>query len=313
MQDGCSVRGGACTPLAQDDSRNVATAKAKATARVAAEGRTPPHRALLLVMLLAGLQASTLWAQSSSPLSPSPPKMPSAPAPSVAQSQSPATRIVPPKLPGMPVEGEEVDRVVAVVNGELILDSDVDQERRFSALLPYGEAQGPYNRDAAMERLINRDLILQQLRLQQGDEITQEAASRDLDALRKSLPECKKYRCETQAGWDKFLATEGFTEESLTSLWRQRMEVLSFIELRFRMGVRITPQEIETYYEKTLKPQYAALQVTPPPVSAISSRIQEVLLEQRVSNLLDDWLDSLRAQGNVVVLHPESPSGKEAP
>ncbi|MGA7156760.1 MAG: peptidylprolyl isomerase, partial [Acidobacteriaceae bacterium] len=228
----------------------------------------------------------------------------------VAQSQAPPTMVVLPKLPAMPpIEGAMVDRVVAIVNGELILDSDVNRERRFAALLPYGEASGPYSRDAAIERLINRDLILQQLQLQPGTEITQEAASRDLDALRKSIPTCKEYHCETQEGWDKFLATEGFTDESLTSLWRMRMEVLAFIELRFRMGIKIPQADIQEYYEKTLVPQYSALQVTPPPVSSISSRIQQVLLQQRVSKLLDDWLDSLRAQGNVVVLHP----GEEAP
>jgi hypothetical protein len=40
-------------------------------------------------------------------------------------------------------------------------------------------------------------------------------------------------------------------------------------------------------------------------MKAIASRIQEVLLQQQVSSLLGDWLESLRAQGSVVVLHPE--------
>jgi peptidyl-prolyl cis-trans isomerase SurA len=239
--------------------------------------------------------------------------MPAPPAvstPSIAQSQSPAITVVPPALPKMPpVEGVEVDRVVAIVNSELILDSDVDRERRFAALLPYGEASGPYNRDETIERLVNRDLILQQAQLQPGSGVTQEAASQDLDALRKAIPTCKEYHCDTQEGWDKFLAAEGFTEESLTSLWRQRMEVLAFIELRFRMGIRITPEEIRAYYTKTMLPQYAAQHAAPPPIRTIENRIQEVLLQQRVSKLLDDWLESLRAQGNVVVLHP----GKEAP
>jgi peptidyl-prolyl cis-trans isomerase SurA len=237
------------------------------------------------------------------------PALPAGSTPSVAQSQSPATKVVSPPLPSMPAAvGDEVDRVVAIVNGELILDSDVDRERRFAALLPYGEATGLYNRDAAIERLINRDLILQQLELQPGDVITQQAAAKDLDALRKSIPACGQYHCETQEGWDKFLATEGFTDESLTSLWRQRMEVLAFIELRFRMGIKITPEEIEEYYEKTMLPQYAAQHAKAPPVGMLSGRIQEVLLQQRVSKLLDDWLNSLRAQGNVVVLH----TGEEA-
>ena len=232
------------------------------------------------------------------------PALPAGSVPSVAKSQAAPTAVVEPTLPGMPpAQGEEVDRVVAIVNGQLILDSDVDRERRFAALLPYGAEGGPYNRDEAIERLINRDLILQQLQLQPGGEVTQEAAGRDLDALRKSIPTCAKYQCETQEGWDKFLATQGFDEESLTSLWRQRMEVLEFIEQRFRMGIRILPAEIQDYYTNTMLPEYAAQGVEAPPLRTISRRIQEVLLQQRVSKLQDDWLTSLRAQGSVVVFH----------
>jgi hypothetical protein len=87
------------------------------------------------------------------------------------------------------------------------------------------------------------------------------------------------------------------------------MVVLAFIEQRFRMGIKITPQEIQTYYDQTLLPQYAAQHAPPPPLAALSSRIQEILLQQHVSNLLTDWLQSLRAEGSVVLLHP----GEEAP
>lgn len=229
--------------------------------------------------------------------------------PSVAQSQAEPTKVVEPTLPGMPpAQGDEVDRVVAIVNGQLILDSDVNRERRFAALLPYGVSSGKYNREEAIERLINRDLILQQVQLQPDTEVTQQAAAKDLESLRPKIPTCAEYHCETQEGWDKFLATQGFTEESLTTLWRQRMDVLAFIEQRFRMGIRILPSEIQEYYTKTMLPEYAAQHVTPPPLRTISRRIQEVLLQQRVSKLLNDWLGSLRAQGNVVVLHP----GEEA-
>jgi peptidyl-prolyl cis-trans isomerase SurA len=139
--------------------------------------------------------------------------------------------------------------------------------------------------------------------------ITTAAAQADLDALRKSLPNCKQFQCETQAGWDRYLATQGFTEDSLTELWRQRMQVLGFIEQRFRMGIKIEPEQVQSYYNKTLLPQYAAQHAKPAPLSAVSDRIQQVLLEQQVSKLLDDWLQNLRAQGSVVVLHP----GEDAP
>jgi peptidyl-prolyl cis-trans isomerase SurA len=85
--------------------------------------------------------------------------------------------------------------------------------------------------------------------------------------------------------------------------------VLRFIEQRFRAGIRISPTEVNDYYTKTMLPEYAKRGVSAPAVATVSARIQDVLLEQKVSDLLGDWLKSLRAQGSVVVLHP----GEEAP
>lgn len=236
--------------------------------------------------------------------------VPPASSASVAESDAPPTEIVPPKLPGMPqVRGEIIDRPVAIVNGELVLDSDVDQEIRFTALLPNRLVNAPDSRAGAVERLINRDLILQQAQLEPGAEVSPQAAQKDLDTVRRSIPQCKAYHCETRDGWERFLATKGFTEASLTTLWRQRMEVMAFIEARFRMGIEVSPEDIRSYYEKTMLPQYAALHQPAPPVRSITRGIREVLLQQKVAKLLDDWLQSLRAQGSVVVLHP----GTETP
>jgi len=46
-------------------------------------------------------------------------------------------------------------------------------------------------------------------------------------------------------------------------------------------------------------PEYARRKVTPPPLDTIKQRIEEVLVQQQVSALLEDWLKSLRAQGSV--------------
>ena len=51
-------------------------------------------------------------------------------------------------------------------------------------------------------------------------------------------------------------------------------------------------------------PEYAKQKVTPPKLETISTRIEEVLLQQQVGNLLGDWLKSLRAQGSVWVMKP---------
>jgi len=198
-----------------------------------------------------------------------------------------------------------IDRVVAVVNGDLILESDLDEERRFEAFQPFTRSGEAYSRQDALRRLIDRTLILQQERLQPVQEVTDEEVQDQLDALRKDIPACRAAHCETEAGWEKFVAAQGFTMDELTARWKERMEVLRFIEMRFRMGIRISPDEIKTYYNQTMLPEYAKQKATPPKLDDISDRIQEILLQQRVGGMLDDWLKSLRAQGSVRMIKPD--------
>jgi peptidyl-prolyl cis-trans isomerase SurA len=216
---------------------------------------------------------------------------------------APATPSMMPRVPGT-----QLDRVVAIVNDDLILDSDVNEELRLQAFDPYHN-RSELSSTRAIERLINRDLILQQLKLQPEQAPGDEEVNKQIDELRKDIPACSQYQCQTKAGWDHFLADHGFTEDSFFIRWKERMTVLSFIEERFEMGVDIKPDQIRNYYEKTLVPEYQRQHVPAPKLDAISSQIREVLLQQQISNLLQDWLKSLRAQGSVVVLHP----GEEAP
>jgi len=202
-----------------------------------------------------------------------------------------------------PGAGVVLDRLVAVVNGDVILESDVDEERRFEQIQPYRTA-AESTRAKIIERLVDRALILQQSALQPEDTVTDTDLDAQLATLRRDIPACKQYHCETDDGWKKFLGDHGFTEAEFSVRWRQRMQLLKFIEVRFRNGVRIKDDEIQAYYEKTMLPEYAKQNVTPPPIEAIKKRIEEVLLQQQVSALLEDWLKSLRAQGSVRILMP---------
>ena len=198
-----------------------------------------------------------------------------------------------------------VDQVIGVVNGDLILESDVDQERRFGVFQPFTSPQGVFSRDQAIERLVDRDLILQQAKLQPDDKVSDAQVQAELQALRKQIPACKKYHCETEAGWESFVKAQGYTLPELTEQWRERMEILKFIEQRFRAGIRIDPSEIKDYYDKSLLPEYAKLKAPAPPLDTVSDRVQEVLLQQRVGALLSDWLLQLKAQGSVRMMRPD--------
>ena len=198
--------------------------------------------------------------------------------------------------------GVLVDHVVAVVNGDVVLESDVEEEQRLMVFQPITGAEAKASRADVVQRLINRKLLLQQSKLQPQQPITEADIDKQIDLLRREIPACKAAQCESDAGWAKFLAAHDVGINELRTQWRDRMEALQFIELRFRSGVRISSTEIKDYYDKTMLPQYERQHVKPAALDKVSDRIQEVLLQQRVGGLLDDWLKSLRAQGTVQIV-----------
>lgn len=210
-----------------------------------------------------------------------------------------------------------LDRVVAVVNNHAILLSDVQDEMRLSVLDPGRVGEGPLTEQHALDELISRALIEQQIRQEdlRAIEPSQQEVDNRLEQLRKQLPACIRQNCATDAGWKAFLQSHGLTAERVEAYARYRIEILRFIEERFRQGIQISQQQIEDYYHNTLLPQYAPGEAVPP-LDQVASRIQEILLEQQVNVLFDNWLNNLRQQGDVEVLdaklapaleHPKAP------
>ncbi|MBS1805723.1 MAG: peptidylprolyl isomerase [Acidobacteria bacterium] len=196
-----------------------------------------------------------------------------------------------------------LDRVVAVVNRQVILQSDLEDEMQLSVLDPSTNGNAKDTRQQALDRLISRTLI--QLQIQQENipaaEPTPAQIAARLRDIRADLPACVRADCATDAGWNSFLASHELSFARVDKYLRNRLQILSFIELRFRQGIRITPEEIETYYRETLLPQYPSGQ-TPPPLQQVSARIEEILLQQRVNALFDTWLSNLRSQGQIQIL-----------
>jgi hypothetical protein len=198
-----------------------------------------------------------------------------------------------------------LDRAVAVVNGHLILASDLDDEIRLSVLDPNQGGQGPLTPQRALEQLISRSLIEQQIR--QEDAQTIEPSQAEVDArlaqIREQLPECVRQNCASDSGWKTFLSSHELAPERVEAYLRYRLEILRFIEQRFRQGIQISPQQIDSYYHDVLLPQYAPGD-TIPPLDQVAPRIQEILLQRQVNVLFSSWLDNLRQEGEVEVLDP---------
>ncbi len=203
-------------------------------------------------------------------------------------------------------EGQPVvlDSVVAIVNGDVLLQSDVEEERRFESLqlLPADE-----NNDVrAAEHLVTRTLILQQMKAE--DQTPPAISAADVDKfiteLQKQLPGCLPTRCTTAAGWESYLGERGLAPAEVADRWRQRLIILDYLNMRFRTGARISTGDVQAYYDKNLAPQFAAKHETAPPLKTLRPRIEEILLQQQVTKQVDDWEATLRQEGSVQILVP---------
>jgi hypothetical protein len=200
-------------------------------------------------------------------------------------------------------QAQVLDRVVAVVNNQAILESDVQNELHLYSLDPERGSQRTLSARRALQLLISRRLIQQQIG--QGTipipPPTDEAVKERLQGLREQLPACVAANCKTDAGWAHFLEENGLSEAEVEQYLRLRMELLAFIETRFRQGIQIAQDEIAKYYNETLLPQYPKGEKAPS-LETVAPRIEEILLQQKVNALFSTWLSDLRKQGDIEVL-----------
>lgn len=196
-----------------------------------------------------------------------------------------------------------LDRVVAVVGDQAILASDVDEEMRFTVFQPAPEPAADNTPPRALNRVIDRTLIDQQRLLQTGlAQVSPQQVAESIVDLRKTIPACIHAQCETAAGWKEFLSTHGFTESELEDHVRERLEILKFIDLRFGVAARVPNADVQKYYEEVLKPELERDKAAVPSLSSVAPRIREILRQQQVSDLVDQWIKGLRSEANVRIL-----------
>lgn len=183
------------------------------------------------------------------------------------------------------------------MNGTPILWSDVEEEVRIEALMQGAPSEQitAAKRNEALDHLIDSTLVRNQL----GEE-----TSSDTEATRQQLAErINSVRSELNAtsdpDWQALLTRYALTESEVSRYLRKQMEVLDFIDLRFRSGVQVTPKQIEDYYNQQFVPDLKKRGATAPPLSAVRSQIENILVEQAISASTSQWLKIVREQAEI--------------
>jgi len=193
-------------------------------------------------------------------------------------------------------QAQVVDRMVAVVNKKVILESELDQAARVEFLLQGKPINSLTQTDrlAVLERLIDRALIDQQIANQTMLDPTPGELAAKVKEVRADLP-----GGETDERWKGVLSAYGLSAEDLEEQLTAQFRILRFVDLRFRGLVRVEKDAIAAYYQDRFLPEVRKRKVAEPALAEVSDKIEQILAEQRIDDLLNNWLKTLRAQAHI--------------
>ena len=193
-------------------------------------------------------------------------------------------------------QAQVVDRMVAVVNRHVILESELDQAARVEFLMQGKPTDKLTAADlqAVLDQLIDRALLDQQMGNQELlDPTPAELASR-IKEIRTQLP-----GAASDDQWKALLTHYGLTQQDVEDQITSQVRILRFVDLRFRGLVRVDKNDIATYYQEKLLPELHKRGASEPALAEVSDNIEKILTEMRIDEMLNNWLQTLRAQAHI--------------
>jgi peptidyl-prolyl cis-trans isomerase SurA len=199
--------------------------------------------------------------------------------------------------------GELLDRIVATVNRHVILQSDWDDEVRFEAFMSGRKPEDVTveQRKAALNRLIDQEILREQMRL---TDLKPAAA----DAIKRQVDDLKNEQLQAHPGqsWATTLSKYQLTEKVVEEHVAAELEQFQLVELRFRPSIQVSAAEVEKYYREQIVPKLPASD--PLSLNDAAPKIREILVQEKINQLLNAWLETLRSQAQIQILSADHSS-----
>lgn len=187
-----------------------------------------------------------------------------------------------------------VDRVIAVVNNDVITLSDLRLAVAFNTAV--GTKQnGRLLAVETLEGLVNRKLLLQEAYRLQFAEVTDAEVTTERERFRQ--------RFGSDQAYQGFLARAGMTEEHLDRMLGERLVVERFVQRKIELYARVSREDVRSYYDEH-RDAYADRQL-----SEVQAEIEALLSAQMAAQQLDAYVAELRTRADIRVNSLEERDG----
>ena len=180
--------------------------------------------------------------------------------------------------------GRIVDRIVARVEGDILLLSELRELGQFQQLL-----EGKTEDDAKLlDRLIEQWVVGTEAEASHFPRPAAEDVDHELALVGNNFSSS-----EAQQQRMKEL---GLTAAALRRQVERQLFLLRYLDYKFRPAVQIEPAAIEKYYREELVPQLAARSQPAPTLEAVSSEIRELLVQRGITEHAERWLEESKSR-----------------
>jgi hypothetical protein len=200
---------------------------------------------------------------------------------------------------------ETIDRIVATVNGRPVMESELAEQVRFEQFLGAKSAQvvPATEQRAALERLLDQMLLQEQMDSSKFVQPSAPEVSHKMQELRQQL-------AADNGSWQQMLLRYNLSEADVAEHVALQLRTFHFLDVRFRPAIRIDSHAVETYYREQLLPKMKAAGNDPVPLKQAQAQIQEILVQQQMNELLENWLKVLRTQTEIRLPVPSGAAAK---
>jgi hypothetical protein len=182
---------------------------------------------------------------------------------------------------------EIIDRIVARVENEVILLSDIQQLAEYQ-IFADGKAEG----DAQiLERLIDQWIVRTEAVASRFPQPSDEEVERSLARLKRSF--------SSPEAFEERKKQSGLTEEEIRRELKSQLYLSNYLDSRFRASIQVDDKAIEEFYQNRVVPRAEARGQAPPKLDAAHDFIQEALVQRAINEQADKWLKESRARVRV--------------
>lgn len=214
-------------------------------------------------------------------------------------STLPATSSHPWRAPGRQNGSPPLDRIVAVVNREVVTKSQLDRAVRNAREAPADPTENctpPDTGEPSFEARVLQCLIDELLQFQHVRRFPQFAVlPEDIAAAYRSLEE----QYPSPEAFEQALEEQGRTPAEVRYDLEREALIANYVELRYRAIVDISEREVGAYYEDVLRPEMERGGEPMPPLQAVDDDIERILVEMEVNRRVDEWIADLRRRADI--------------